>query len=208
MYRTGPTLATALRRCIYDNRSKCLNLGCGTSIKANDEEHCWYNLDMWPGEGVDVVHDLEVLPLPFPDETFDIVYASHVMEHIRNYRDLMPELHRILKKRGCLIIKVPEGRCRAAMADPTHVNYFVPESWLHWDKMTYLGFETLKTSDIGFVLQWNEVIQHHRTGIDDGIPGNYFTELVVDLEKDGEEYPWEHIAKKLVSEWEEKCQKQ
>lgn len=205
MYRTGPTLATALRYGYLDVRVACLNLGCGNSIKESDEDHFWVNLDMWPNKGVDKVHNLEHLPLPFADNTFDCILASHVLEHVKVWRDLLVDIYRILKPRGCLHIKVPEGRCRAAIADPTHVNFFVPESWLHWDRNTDLGFETLKTSSVGFNLKWNEVIQHHRVGIDDAIPGNYFTELVVDYEKSGPTYPWEFVANKLVRE--AKCQR-
>lgn len=206
MYRTGPTIETSLRRGIFDNRVKGLNLGCGNTIMLNDDEHCWYNLDMHPGEGVDVVWNVEHLPLPFPDNNFDFIKASHILEHIHNWQELMKDLHRILTPRGILEIKVPMAGCRAAYADPTHINYFVPESWLHWDRSTNLGFETLKTSAVGYNLKWNEVITHHRIGIDDGVPGNYFTECLVDYEKDGEKYPWELIADELVKKQEEKCQ--
>jgi len=199
-----------MRPCIRDFRAKCLNLGCGNSIKPSDLEYNWYNLDMERHPGVDVVHNLEDRPLPFPDEFFDYIHASHVLEHVRSYPELMRELHRILKPRGCLHIKVPEARCRAAYADPTHIHSFVPETWLHWDKKSNLGYETMKTSEVGFSLEWNEVIQHHRPVIDDGVPGNYFTELLVDLEKAGEHYPWEPEAQRLVKEMEEKakCQNQ
>lgn len=191
VYRTGPTIQTAGTRPLRDFRPRCLNLGCGRNIEPTDNEYVWYNLDKFANPGVDVVWDLEMTPLPFPDDFFDFIKASHVLEHIRNWIPLMKDLHRILKPRGCLHIRVPEGRCRAAMADPTHVNFFVPESWLHWDKDTDLGFETEPTSAVGYLLKWNEQVEHHRPAIDDGRPGNYYTELMVDLEKDGEPYPWE-----------------
>jgi SAM-dependent methyltransferase len=175
-------------------------------MKENDEDAYWLNLDMHANPGVHIVHNLEDLPLPLPDNSVDFILASHVLEHLRNWKELMPELHRILKPRGCLHIKVPEGRCRAAIADPTHCNFFVPESWLHWDREIDLGFETLKTSSIGFELKWNEAITHHRVGIDDGVPGNYFTELLVDFEKVGDIYQWEVVANKAIKE-REQCQK-
>lgn len=205
MYRTGPTIETSMRQGFYDFRATCLNIGCGATVINNDDDTWWINLDMWPNEWVHKVHNLEELPLPFADNTFDFIMASHVIEHIKNWTELLKDLHRILKPRGCLHIKVPHGQCRAAIADPTHVNFFVPESWLHWDKNTNLGFETMKTSSVGFNLKWNEVIQHHRVGIDDGVPGNYYTELVVDMEKSGPVYPWEIVADRLLKEAE--CQK-
>lgn len=50
--------------------------------------------------------------LPFPDESVDLVYASHVLEHIFWYKaeDAFREVHRILKPNGKLEIWVPDFR--------------------------------------------------------------------------------------------------
>lgn len=47
--------------------------------------------------------------LPFEDDTFDIVYASHVLEHIPWYQtvDVLVEWTRVLKRGGTLEIWVP-----------------------------------------------------------------------------------------------------
>lgn len=178
-----------------DFQSTCLNLGCGNAIRKTTESEKWINLDMFANEGVDVVADLEN-PLPFEDESIDAILASHVLEHIRNWTGLMKECYRVLKPRGVMHIKVPEARCRAAYADPTHINFFVPETWLHFSQGTDIGFDTasgLRT----WKLCWNEHVTHYRPGIDDGVPGNYFSELVVDLEKPGPEYDWEAVVRKV-----------
>lgn len=49
-------------------------------------------------------------PLPFPDNTFDEVYASHVLEHIPWTRTVnaLKEAHRVLKPGGLLEIWVPD----------------------------------------------------------------------------------------------------
>ncbi len=54
-----------------------LNLGCGKQIKED-----YTNLDKVALEGVDVVHDLDVFPYPFRDNTFDEILCSHVLEHV------------------------------------------------------------------------------------------------------------------------------
>lgn len=54
---------------------------------------------------VDVKADL--LDLPFPDETFDVVFCNHVLEHIEDDRKAMSELFRVLKKGGWGIVQVP-----------------------------------------------------------------------------------------------------
>lgn len=43
----------------------------------------------------------------FPDETFDVVYASHVFEHIVDDRKAMQETFRVLKPGGWAILQVP-----------------------------------------------------------------------------------------------------
>lgn len=49
-------------------------------------------------------------PLPFPDETYDLVFASHVLEHIPWYRAVtaLREVHRILKPGGEVELYVPD----------------------------------------------------------------------------------------------------
>lgn len=53
-----------------------------------------------------VKHDLNK-KLPFEKETFDILIALEVLEHINNYQLLIKEIYRILKNRGVAFISVP-----------------------------------------------------------------------------------------------------
>jgi SAM-dependent methyltransferase len=95
-----------------------LNLGSGTKILAG-----YVNLDRVALPGVDVVHDLNDLPLPFTDEQFNEVLANDVLEHV-DLVQVMRELHRILKPGGKLIARVPHFSSPAAYGDPTHVRAF------------------------------------------------------------------------------------
>jgi SAM-dependent methyltransferase len=79
-----------------------LNLGCGESKKPG-----YLNLDWQEAVHPDVVHDLNQLPYPFADATFDIIEASHVIEHLDRPFTVMKELHRILKPGGVLQVRVP-----------------------------------------------------------------------------------------------------
>ena len=65
-----------------------LNVGCGTDVRPD-----WVNLDIAPLPGVDVVHDLNDLPLPFEDERFAEIECRDVLEHL-DYTRLLRELHR------------------------------------------------------------------------------------------------------------------
>ena len=95
-----------------------LNLGCGRDIRTG-----WTNLDQARLPGVDVVHDLERLPLPFPDGHFDQIDAKDVLEHVE-YIPLLGELHRILRSGGTLQIQVPHFTSADNFIDPTHKKQF------------------------------------------------------------------------------------
>ena len=123
--------------------SKKLTLGCGRNIKAG-----YVNLDKNNLPGVDVVHDIEKLPLPFHNEEFDEVLCENVLEHIE-YIPVLRELHRILKGGGRLKIRVPHFSSRNNYVDPTHnksfsvdtLTFFVDEET---DKGYYFDFHFSK----------------------------------------------------------------
>ncbi len=90
-----------------------LNLGCGLDVREG-----WVNVDKYPWPGV-VVVDVE-RHLPFSDETFDYILASHVLEHVIRFDETWEEIYRVLKPRGILDIRVPYGY----NTDPFHIRYF------------------------------------------------------------------------------------
>ncbi|MDR0487494.1 MAG: class I SAM-dependent methyltransferase [Treponema sp.] len=54
--------------------------------------------------------DVRNLPLEenkFPDAGFDVVHASHLIEHLNDPRSFLNEIHRILKKDGRVFITTP-----------------------------------------------------------------------------------------------------
>ena len=56
-------------------------------------------------EGVDYNVDLQ--QLPFADATYDVVFASHVLEHIPNDDKAISEIRRVVKPNGMAILPVP-----------------------------------------------------------------------------------------------------
>ncbi len=48
-----------------------------------------------------------VTGLPYPDECFDVIHCSHVLEHVPDDMAAMRELHRVLKTGGCALLMVP-----------------------------------------------------------------------------------------------------
>jgi SAM-dependent methyltransferase len=64
----------------------------------------------------------DITGLPFPDEAFDVILCSHVLEHVPDDRAAMRELHRVLAPRGWALVMVPFSARRAeTYEDPTIV---------------------------------------------------------------------------------------
>lgn len=56
-------------------------------------------------EGMD--HQVDLQKLPFASQSYDFVFASHVMEHIPNDEKAISEIRRVLKPNGIAILPVP-----------------------------------------------------------------------------------------------------
>ena len=54
-----------------------------------------------------------ILDLPFEDNSFDIVFCNHVLEHIEDDNKAMSELYRVMKTGGMGIFQIPQDVARA-----------------------------------------------------------------------------------------------
>ncbi|WP_299016316.1 class I SAM-dependent methyltransferase [uncultured Polaribacter sp.] len=55
----------------------------------------------------------DICDLPFKDNSFDVVFCNHVLEHIKDDTKAMQELFRVLKKGGFGIFQIPQDLARA-----------------------------------------------------------------------------------------------
>lgn len=81
-----------------------VNLGCGSRFHP-----FWKNFDIEPIDGKVVASDLRK-PIPLPGSCADVVYHSHLLEHLSKSEGsrLLADCYRILKPGGIIRIAVPD----------------------------------------------------------------------------------------------------
>lgn len=104
------------------NGSDFLDVGCGAGYamqKAAIDLNCnCVGVDPEPGaHGVgrylkDMVDNEKILQgfaenIPFGDKKFDVVFSSHVLEHVNDEQKSLQEMKRVLKDEGVLVIGMP-----------------------------------------------------------------------------------------------------
>ena len=133
--------------------SKILDLGCGRGEFLRGFIRCGLN-----GYGVDqstiaksicpeaeiLQSDLENEPLPYNDNTFDIVFSKSVLEHFYFPEKLVIEIYRIVKPNGLVITMVPdwESVYKTFYEDYTHRTPFTVNSLK--DIFLINGFDDVK----------------------------------------------------------------
>jgi len=110
-----PTSATAAYLELVG--SDWLNIG-GTEKKAG-----WKILNVQWANHVDYTADVRNMSR-LADQSFDVVYASHTLEHLGYYRDLpkaIAEIRRIIRPGGKLLVSVPnlDTLCRLFLREQT-----------------------------------------------------------------------------------------
>ena len=109
---------------------KILDLGCGRGeflrgfsklgLQAEGLDGCASARDMNKDYRIEIA-DLEGR-LPYPDNSFDMVYHKSLIEHLHDPANLMSESYRILKEGGKVLILTPDwqSQFKNFYEDPTH----------------------------------------------------------------------------------------
>jgi len=61
---------------------------------------------------------MDITRIPYCDRSFDVIYCSHVLEHVSDDRAAMSELHRVLTPEGWAVFEVPIS-APATIEDPS-----------------------------------------------------------------------------------------
>lgn len=103
-----------IKRLATRQTGKLLDFGCGRkpyrNLFTNVTEYIGVDIEQQTGHDhtnsqIDVYYDGKIIP--FDNNTFDSIFCSEVFEHIFNIDEILPELHRVLKKNGQMLITVP-----------------------------------------------------------------------------------------------------
>jgi SAM-dependent methyltransferase len=144
---------------------RILDIGCGTRKLPGA-----IGIDWIGATAADVVHDLRQFPWPFPDASFDEMYADNVLEHLPDVVRTMEEIHRLGRPGALLHIITPHYASQASWRDPTHMHHFSWESFdyfcaddrpvHHYTRCTFclvakkLHFGGHPLSHVGRLLHW------------------------------------------------------
>jgi SAM-dependent methyltransferase len=126
-----------IQELIEKNGGILLDIGCGANKQPN-----FIGIDLRPLDNVDIVHDIEDVPWPLPDECVLRSIMTHVYEHINpaggKVLQVMDEIWRITKPAGQLAISMPYSTSFGFVQDPTHINPANEATWQYFDPRFYL----------------------------------------------------------------------
>ena len=143
----GPERAALFRRYVGGPGRRVLDLGCrygaltrayaaGNDVVGVDVDRD--ALEQAAALGIETRWADVEEPLPFDDESFDVVVGGELFEHLRDPAAVVAEARRILRPGGTLVGSVPNfyrlknrfqfllGRTPDFFDDPTHLHFFSP----------------------------------------------------------------------------------
>ena len=94
---------------------RILDVGCGINKLPGA-----IGIDRNPRTRADVLCDLDHLPYPFRDGSFDRLQAIHVIEHLSDVIRAMEEFHRLVRAGGTVVVVTPHYTDFSSFCDPTH----------------------------------------------------------------------------------------
>ncbi len=159
----------------FEGNEKILELGCGSGINSilinKRFSHVeYYGIDILPEDEVSELIkykklDLENNSFPYPDEFFNIIIFTHVIEHLKSPLSIGPEINRVLKENGKIYLETPNWTTMFVPSFGIHREQHIPFNFFddptHFKPWTKHGiFEfllqscNLKVKKVGTVRNW------------------------------------------------------
>lgn len=135
-----------------------IDFGCGQRKKEG-----YVGVDALSLPGVDIVHDLNIFPYPFEDNTADDSWMDNVLEHLDNPLKAMEEIYRISKNDAKVIVAVPYFRSFYATIDPTHKNFF-GSHWFNYFDPAHPFYSRYRYTEAQFTLDRIEFDREFKSG--------------------------------------------
>lgn len=118
---------------IEDDRACRLNIGAGNTFIPD-----FTNIDI--ARHADISLDLNVERLPFQDNSVDVVFSYHTLEHLKEYLFALGEIHRVMRHGGQLLLGVPYVTLTMYnLVNPYHKQNFNEFSFDFFDSAKLLG---------------------------------------------------------------------
>lgn len=155
---------------------RALDVGCGPGLFMDEAQKRGFDcvgidadaqrVEYCRQRGLNVVHGL--LPHPeVPEGSFDLVWLSHVIEHVPNPPQFIAQLARMLRPDGLLCILTPNIQSLAVRVCRSHHRFVIPPEHLtYWSKASLLramktaGFATETVYAGGGGLQLKEILAY------------------------------------------------
>jgi len=194
----------------YEPEAKLLDIGCSTGVRTLNVAKKIGTQDIIGIEAKDSSASFKVIKqnvdkgLPFADETFDVVIAHHIIEHVSDTNMLVSEMFRVLKFGGYAMLGTPNlasGKTIVALLlnkqpyDTYISDYFTignrltgesdweeSKGYLHRRLFTMEGLTKL-LEYYGFKIEYKDTLGYGRFFFGAILQGKYAANLIVKARK-------------------------
>jgi len=128
----------------HSNPCKVLDIGCGAGFLSNalaKKGHVVHGIDLseeslevakeWDESGSVAYQYGDAMNLPFDDNSFEVVCAMDVLEHVQEPKKLIGEAARVLKKEGCFFFHTFNRNFLSYITVIKGVDWLVPNAPKH-----------------------------------------------------------------------------
>lgn len=133
-----------VKKFIKDSpNKKLLDIGCGDKSFINSLKHI-------KAIGIDIIYNQDAEKgLNYKKETFDYITMLAVIEHFSDYKKVITECHRVLKRDGLLIMTTPLKKAEKFIRiyyhkDLGHSRYFTRKDFEKLKKFKLIHYSTFE----------------------------------------------------------------